>query len=93
MTKVKAKIKRRAQTPTDTTQQVLGAELWNVSQDAAANIPSASTLRGNRKAQEDNDVPHKPETRENMPVLPIQYQNTMAGEPCLIYDNGVGDQE
>ena len=45
--KVKANIKRKAQTTTDTSQQILGAELRNISQDAAANIPSTSTLRRN----------------------------------------------
>ena len=46
-----------------------------------------------RKAREDNDVPHNPVTREDIPVLPEQYQNTVAGEPFLIYDSGIGDQE
>ena len=42
--KVKANIKRKAQTTTDTPQQIIGAELRNISEDAAANIPSTSTL-------------------------------------------------
>ena len=89
--KVKANIKRKAQTTTDTPQQILGAELRNISQDAAANIPSTSTLRRNiRKAREDNDVPHNPVTREDIPVLPEQYQNTVAKGPFLICDSGVG---
>ena len=92
--KVKANIKRKAQTTTDTPQQILGAELRNISQDAAANIPSTSTLRRDiRKAREDYDVPHNPVTREDIPVLPEQYQNTVTGEPFLIYDSGVGDQD
>ena len=92
--KVKANIKRKAQTTTDTPQQILGAELRNISQDAAANIPSTSTSRRNiRKAPEDNDAQHNPVTRKDIPVLPEQYQNTVAGQPFLIYDSGVGDQE
>ena len=92
--KVKANIKRKAQKTTDTPQQILGAELRNISQDAAANIPSTLTLRRNiRKAREDNDAPHNPVTREDIPILPEQHQNTVTGEPFLIYDSGVGDQE
>ena len=94
VTKVKANIKRKEQTTTDTPQHILGAELKNTSQDAAANIPSTSTLRRNiRKAWEDNNVPHNPVTREDIAVLPEQYQNTVVGEPFVIYDSGVGDQE
>ena len=92
--KVKANIKRKEQTTTDTPQHILWAELRNTSQDAAANIPSTSTLRRNiRKAWEDNNVPHNPVTREDIAVLPEQYQNTVVGEPFVIYDSGVGDQE
>ena len=88
-----AKVKAQT-TTTNTPQQILGAELRNISQDAAANIPSTSALRKNiRKAREDSDVPHNPVTRKGIPVLPEQYKNTVAGEPFLIYDSGVGDQE
>ena len=70
MAKVKANIKRKGQTTTDTLQENLGAELRNISQDAAANIPSTSTLRRNiRKAREDNDVPHNPVTREDLHLI------------------------
>ena len=65
--KVKANFKRKAYTTTDTPQQILGAELRNISHDAAASIPSTSTMRRNiRKAREDNDVPHNPVTREDL---------------------------
>ena len=65
--KVKGNIKRKAQRTTDTPQQILGAELRNTSQDAAANIPSISTLRRNiRKAREDSNVSHNPVTREDI---------------------------
>ena len=91
--KVKANIKRKAQTTTDTLQQILGAELRNISQEAAANIPSTSTLRRNRKLRKDNDFPHIPVAGEDIPVLHEQYQNTVARQPFLIYDSGVGDQQ
>ena len=68
--KVKGNIKRKAQTTTDTSQQILGAELRNIPQDAAMNIPSTLTLRGNiRKAKEGNNVPHKPFNEGDIAVL------------------------
>ena len=92
--KVKANIKKKAQTTTDTPQQILGAELRNVSQDAAANIPSTSTLRRNvRKARKDNNVPHNPIARKYIPVLPEQYQYTVGRRGVLNYKSGIGDQE
>ena len=56
VTKVMANIKRKAQTTTDTPQQILGAELRKIWQDAPANILSTSTLR--RSIRKDNDAPH-----------------------------------
>ena len=56
LTKVKANIKRKAQTTTDTPQQILGAELRKIWQDAPATILSTSTLR--RSIRKDNDAPH-----------------------------------
>ena len=92
--KIKANIKRKAQRVTDTPQQILGNEVRNISQEASMNIPSTSMLKKNiRKAREDNDVPHNPVTREDIDVLLEQYQNIVAGEPLLIYDSGVRDQE
>ena len=92
--KLKANIKRKAQRVTDTPQQILGAEVRNISQDASVNIPSTSTLKRNiRKAREDNDVPHNPMTREDITVLLEQCQNIVAGEPLLIYCSGVRDQK
>ena len=92
--KVKANIKKKAQTTTDTPQQILGAELRNASQDTAANIPSTSTLRRNvRKARKDNNVPHNPIARKYIPVLPEQYQYTVGRRGVLNYDSGIGDQE
>jgi len=92
--KVTASIKRKAETTTDMPQQILGAELANISADAAANLPSTSTMRRNiRKAREDNDLPPNPLTREDIPQLPLAFQNTLAGERFLIFDSGVGDHD
>ena len=83
---------RKAQTTTYTLQQILEAELRNTSLDAAVNVPLTSTFRRNiRKARKDNDTPHNFVTREDISVVPLQYQNTLAGEPFLIYDSVAGD--
>lgn len=93
VTKIKANIKRKAETTTDTPQQILGAELRNISEDAAANLPSTSTLRRNiHKVREDN-MPPNPLSREEIPEIPLDFQNTSAGERFLIFDSGVGDRD
>ena len=79
VTKVTVSIKRKAETTTDMPQQILGEELANISADAAANLPSTSTMRRNiHKAREDNDLPPNPLTREDIPQLPLAFQNTFA---------------
>ena len=54
VTKVKSRIKRKATTTLETLQHILGTELKNISEGAAASLPGVSTLRRNiRKARED----------------------------------------
>lgn len=90
--KVTAGIKRRAQTSDNQPQQILGAELANISADAAANLPSTSTLRRNiRRSREDNDMPANPLNRQEIPELPERFRNTLADERFLLFDSGVGD--
>ena len=63
VTKIKSRIKRKATTTLKTPQQILGTELRNISEGAAASLPGISTLRRNiRKAREDFDTPPKPAT-------------------------------
>ena len=45
LTKVPTSIKRKASTTHDTTQQIFGTELANVTSTAAINLPSLSNLR------------------------------------------------
>jgi hypothetical protein len=92
--KVTASIKRKAQTTTDMPQQILGAELANISEHAAANLPSVATMRRNiRKAREDVDLPANPLTREAIPPLPERFQNTLGEDRFLMYDSGFGDHD
>ena len=90
--KVKATMKRRAETTEETTQQILGASLNNVSEGAAAIMPSVGSLRRNiRHARQDRNMPPNPLTRDAIPILPQQYQETTTGENFLVFDSGVGD--
>lgn len=94
VTKVKAGIKRRAETTEEPAQQVIAAELGNISEGTAANLPSLSTIRRNiRHIRQDRDLLPNPISRADIPELPPQYTVTANGDPFLIFDSGVGDQE
>ena len=94
LTKVKSRIKRNATTTLETPLQILGTELRNISEGAAASLPGVSTSRRNiRKARENFDTPPNPTTREEIPELPEQYQLTVNGEQFMIFDSGIGDHE
>ena len=65
-----------------------------ISEDAAANLPAVSTIRrGIRKLRENQNVIPNPQNRDEIPVLPLERQQTANGEQFLIYDSGVGDAE
>lgn len=90
--KIKAGIKRRALTSHDTCQQILGAELQNVSQSAAVNLPQLNNIKRNIRAQrKDQNVPPNPLRREDIPVIPQRFQVTNAGDQFLFFDSGFGD--
>ena len=60
-------MKHKAKTTEATVQEILGEQLGNISADAAANLPSISTMRRNiRKAREDGNVP---QIREGIPYF------------------------
>ena len=77
LTKVRASIKRKSSTTHDTTQQILGTELANLTPTAALNLQSLSNLRRNirRQRQKQNILPN-PLRKEDLPVLPHEYQMT-----------------
>ena len=78
-TKAKASVKRKAEATEKTSQQVLASELRNISEGAAANLPSLDALKSN--------IRH---AREEIPVLP---QLTTNGNQFLVFDCGIGDPE
>lgn len=93
VTKVKAKVKERASTSNETPQQVLAAELQNVSETSIVSLPCLNNVRRNirRHRENDNDMPPVPASREVMPPLPDVLQRTERGDRFLLFDSGVGD--
>ena len=75
-----------------TGQQILADELQGLSEVASVNLPSMEHLRRTIRSQrhEHNNIP-QPVHREDIPVLPLLYQQTSTGEPFLLYDSGIGD--
>ena len=69
-------------------------ELGNISEGAAVNLPSVTTLARNiRAARQERNVPPNPQTRMEIPELPEEYQVTSGGEQFLAFDSGVGDDQ
>ena len=91
-TKIKTRIKDRAGNTNDTSQQMLGAALRNVSETTAVALPSLNNMRRNiRRQRDDHNMPAVPQRREDIPVLPNNYQITNKGDHFLLSDSGVGD--
>ena len=77
----------------ETGQHILATDLRTVSEGAAANLPAVSTLRRNIRQARRLNLPPNPQNRDEIPVLPQEYQLTSYGGQFLIFDSGVGDQE
>ena len=91
-TKIKERIKDRAGNTNDTSQQMLGAELRNVSKATAVALTSLNNMRCNiRRQRDDHNMPAVPQRREDIPVLPNNYQIKNRGNRFLLFDSGVGD--
>ena len=91
LTRIRANIKRKAETTQDTTQQILAAEFTNITPTAAVNLPNLNTLRRNIRLQrQEGNILLNPLRREDIPVLP-QCQVTATSDRFLLYDSGIGD--
>ena len=94
--KIKAAIKRRAETTLDETQAIIGGALRGVSNAVAAQLPSVKSLR--RCTQRTRNVANNvamamPDTRSALPnPLPPQYTVTNGGDPFLRWDSGDDDR-
>ena len=83
--KIKESIKRRARDSLDNPREIVSAEVQNVSETVAVNLPSLDHLGRYRHPN--------PVAREALPELPPEYQVTSAGERSLIHDSGIGDEK
>jgi hypothetical protein len=88
--KVKSAMKRRAETTNDTCQQILGVELQRISQSAAVQLPQILHIkRCIRSQRQVRNILANPQRREDIPILPQQYQLTNNGDQFLLFDSGV----
>ena len=93
-TKIKENIKRRARDSLDNPREIVSAEVQNVSEAVAFNLPSLDHLGRNIRSQRQNRHRHaNPVVREALQELPPEYQVTSAGERFLIHDSGIGDEK
>ena len=90
-TKIKARITNRGGNTNDTSQQILRAELPNVSEATAVALPFLNNMRHNiRRQRDDHNMPAIPQRREYIPDIRNNYQVTNRGDRFLLFDNGVG---
>ena len=89
LTKVRVSIKRKASTTHDTTLQILGTELANLTQTAALNLPNLSNLRRYiRRQRQELNISANPPRKKDVPVLPHEYQMTGTGKKDEIFQTG-----
>ena len=74
----------------DTTQQILGTELANLTPTAAVNT-NLSNLRPNIRQRQEQNFLSNPPRKEDVLMLPYEYQMTGAAKRFLLFDSGVGD--
>ena len=78
VTRVRAGIKRKAETTQDTTQQILAAGMHGISESAAVNLPSLNSMQRNmspKTRQEPDSKPRQPRNHTSIaPGLP-NYSN------------------
>ena len=92
MHKAKSNIKRKAITTSDTCQEILGAELQNIS-TTAVNLPAMKDIKKMiRRHRFDNNIPPIPLRRQDIPVIAQPYQLTNGGAQFLLFDCGAGDE-
>ena len=77
----------------DTTRQILSAELENVSEPVAVELPSTESMRRSiRNQRQDRYQDPNPVTRAAIPEIPQDFRQTQYGERFLFFDSRVVDQ-
>ena len=78
-------------TTRETPQNIIANELAKASAAVAANLPRIENLKRTICSQRRDDHPPTPVLRAAIPLLPLQYQQTLNGERFLLFDSGPGD--
>ena len=93
VTKLKSNINRRSTDTLDPARQILGAEVRNILEAVAVNMPLNESMRRNIRPQRQiRHEHHNPIAIEAIPELPQEFQVTSTAEQFMLYDIGVGDQ-
>ena len=93
LVKTKASLKRRATETLDSSRQILSNQLTNISDGVAIQLPSLGNIsRTIRRQRQERNAHPNPPSREAIPILPLEFQQTDNGEEFLFYDSGVGQE-
>ena len=93
MNKVRSNIRESAETSHQTPQNIIANELATTSTAVAANLPRIEHLKRTVRGQRGDDHPPNPITKEEIPFLPVRYQQTLNGDRFLLFDSGPGDED
>ena len=91
--KVRAAMKRRAETTLDAPHRILSDGLAQASEAVVVNMPTLDNVKRALRRNRDGDdaLPINPQTRAAIPVIPNNLAVTSIGDRFLLYDSGVGD--
>lgn len=91
MVQARARIKRKAEETEETSQQILGDELQQLSQQAAVQmVPLRHVRRTIRMAKQKKNAVH-PIPSDRAFEIPQEYRSLCSGENFLLHDSGMAD--
>ena len=92
VTRIRAEMKRKAETTIDAPQMILSGGPTNASDVAAVNLPRLDHVRrATRRQTGGDDTPAIPQNRIGIPVIPNEFQQTINDNRFLLHDSCVGD--
>ena len=90
--RVNSGIKRRAQTAHEGAQQILGVELGEISEGVSISLPHVNHIRRNIRNYRATLINlETPQSIAATPVISMEYQSTLNGNPFLLHDSGIND--